>query len=151
MKTTKYRKKCFDQIDGIVATNKDLTVEVDRLRKGLKLPSRKDQCSSPKMPTSSSSSVKRSGKGQVSDCLVNPGTDKCCCLSIVTSCTAGVEAEVTRLREENARVVGECGCLTEDNKKLVQDHAQLRDHMTKMTEELKSKFSERLCSFLLPP
>jgi len=27
----KYHKRCFDQIDGIVATNKDLTAEVDRL------------------------------------------------------------------------------------------------------------------------
>lgn len=27
----RYRKRCFDQIDGIVATNKELTVEVDRL------------------------------------------------------------------------------------------------------------------------
>ena len=34
MKTARYRKKCFDQIDGIVA-NKELTVEVDRLRQRL--------------------------------------------------------------------------------------------------------------------
>ena len=32
MKTAKYRKRCFDQIEGIVAENKALTVEVDRLR-----------------------------------------------------------------------------------------------------------------------
>jgi hypothetical protein len=32
MKTTKYRKICFDQIEGIVAENKALTSEVDRLR-----------------------------------------------------------------------------------------------------------------------
>ena len=31
MKTTRYRKKCFDQIDGIVANNKELTAEVNRL------------------------------------------------------------------------------------------------------------------------
>ena len=32
MKTAKYRKRCFDQIEGIVAENKALSVEVDRLR-----------------------------------------------------------------------------------------------------------------------
>ena len=32
MKTTKYRKRCFDQIEGIVAENKARTAEVDRLR-----------------------------------------------------------------------------------------------------------------------
>jgi hypothetical protein len=31
MKTVKYRKRCFDQIVGVVAKNKALTVEVDRL------------------------------------------------------------------------------------------------------------------------
>jgi regulator of replication initiation timing len=32
MKTVKYQKRCFDQIEGIVAENKALTAEVDRLR-----------------------------------------------------------------------------------------------------------------------
>ena len=36
MKTARYRKKCFDQIEGIVANNKELTAEVDRLRRLLK-------------------------------------------------------------------------------------------------------------------
>ena len=35
MKTTRYRKKCFDQIDGIAASNKELTAEVERLRQRL--------------------------------------------------------------------------------------------------------------------
>jgi hypothetical protein len=32
MKMVKYRKRCFDQIEGIVAENKALTGEVDRLQ-----------------------------------------------------------------------------------------------------------------------
>jgi len=32
MKTEKYRKRCFNQIEGIVAENKTLTAEVDRLQ-----------------------------------------------------------------------------------------------------------------------
>jgi len=32
MKTMKYRKWCFNQIEGIVAENKSLIAEVDRLR-----------------------------------------------------------------------------------------------------------------------
>jgi len=32
MKTVKYRKRCFDQIEGIVAENKAQSAEVDRLR-----------------------------------------------------------------------------------------------------------------------
>jgi regulator of replication initiation timing len=31
----KYRKRCFDQIQGISEDNKELTAEVDRLRKRL--------------------------------------------------------------------------------------------------------------------
>ena len=32
MRTAKYQKWCFDQIEGVVAENKALTAEVDRLR-----------------------------------------------------------------------------------------------------------------------
>jgi hypothetical protein len=32
MKMAKYRKRCFDQIEGVVVENKALTVEVNRLR-----------------------------------------------------------------------------------------------------------------------
>ena len=32
MKTTKYRRRCFDQIEGLMAKNKALTGEVDRLQ-----------------------------------------------------------------------------------------------------------------------
>ena len=32
MKTARYRKKCFDQIEGITASNKELTTEVECLR-----------------------------------------------------------------------------------------------------------------------
>jgi len=32
MKTAKYQKRCFDRIEGIVAENKALSAEVDRLR-----------------------------------------------------------------------------------------------------------------------
>ena len=31
MKTARYRKKCFDQIEGITASNKELAAEVERL------------------------------------------------------------------------------------------------------------------------
>ena len=32
MKTAKYWKRCFDQIEGVMAENKALAAEVDRLR-----------------------------------------------------------------------------------------------------------------------
>ena len=35
MKTTRYRKKCFNQIEGIAASNKELTAEVEHLRQRL--------------------------------------------------------------------------------------------------------------------
>ena len=76
--------------------------------------------------------------------------DKCRCIVGSNSYSAGLEAEVVRLQEENSRVVVECDRLKEDNKKLVHDQSQLWDHTTKMKEELKSKFSEPLCSLLLP-
>ena len=31
MKTARYHKKCFDQIEGITTSNKELTAEVERL------------------------------------------------------------------------------------------------------------------------
>jgi regulator of replication initiation timing len=33
VKTTRYRKRCFDQIQGISEDNKELMAEVDHLRK----------------------------------------------------------------------------------------------------------------------
>jgi hypothetical protein len=45
MKTVKYRKWCFDQIQGISEDNKELTAEVDRLRKLLET-AEKDQAES---------------------------------------------------------------------------------------------------------
>ena len=35
MKTAKYRKKCFDQIEGITVSNREPAVEVERLRRQL--------------------------------------------------------------------------------------------------------------------
>ena len=32
MKTARYRKKCFDQIEGITISNKELMAEVEHLR-----------------------------------------------------------------------------------------------------------------------
>ena len=32
MKTARYRKRCFDQIEGITANNRELAAEVERLR-----------------------------------------------------------------------------------------------------------------------
>jgi small-conductance mechanosensitive channel len=42
VKTAKYRKWCFDKIQGISEDNKELTAEVDRLRKQLET-AKKDQ------------------------------------------------------------------------------------------------------------
>ena len=47
----------------------------------------------------------------------------CCCIVGSDSCSAGLEAEVTRLQEENSRVTAECDRLKEDNKKLVHDQS----------------------------
>ena len=35
MKTVKYQKRCFDQIEGITANNRELAAEVERLRRQL--------------------------------------------------------------------------------------------------------------------
>ena len=37
MKTTKYRKRCFDQIEGIMASNRELVAEVELLRHQLEV------------------------------------------------------------------------------------------------------------------
>jgi regulator of replication initiation timing len=42
VKTAKYQKRCFDQIQGISEDNKELTAEVDRLRNRLET-AEKDQ------------------------------------------------------------------------------------------------------------
>lgn len=76
--------------------------------------------------------------------------DKCCCVVSSNSCSVGLEAKVVRLQEEASRAVIEHDRLKEDNRKLAHDQSQLRDHMAKMKEELKSKFSKPLCSLLFP-
>ena len=108
------------------------------------------QSKSPRTRTWSSSSVIKSRKEQVSSHFITMNTDKCCCVIGSNSYSAGLEAEVVHLREENSRAVVECDRLKEDNRKLVQDQSQFWDHTTKMTEELKGKLSNHLCSFLLP-
>ena len=75
----------------------------------------------------------------------------CCCIVGSDSCSAGLEAEVTRLQEENSHVTAECGRLKEDNEKLARDQSQLWDRTTKMKEELKSKCSRPPYSFCCPP
>ena len=77
--------------------------------------------------------------------------DTCCFVVGSDSCNAGLEAEVTRLQEENSRVTAECGHLKEDNEKLARSQSQLQDHTTKMKEELKSKYSRPPFSFCCPP
>ena len=67
------------------------------------------------------------------------------------SCSAGLEAEVTRLQEENIRVTAECGRLKEDNEKLVRSQSELQDHTTRMKDDLKSKYSRSPFSFCRPP
>ena len=41
MKTAKYRKRCFDQIEGITANNKELVAEVENLRRQLEAANQK--------------------------------------------------------------------------------------------------------------
>ena len=73
--------------------------------------------------------------------------DNYCCIAGSNSYSAGLEAEVVRLQEENNRAVAECDRLKEDNRKLAHDQSQLRDHTAKMKEELKSKFSKPFAHF----
>ena len=40
MKTASYRKRCFDQIEGITASNKELMAKVERLRHQLEATNR---------------------------------------------------------------------------------------------------------------
>ena len=41
MKTAKYRKRCFDQIEGITANNKELVAKVEHLRRQLEAANQK--------------------------------------------------------------------------------------------------------------
>jgi hypothetical protein len=61
MKTAKYRKWCFDQIQGIFKDNKELTVEVDQLRKLLET-TEKDQIEIGRKSSMLSSSLVRKSR-----------------------------------------------------------------------------------------
>ncbi|XP_066358213.1 uncharacterized protein [Miscanthus floridulus] len=113
MKTAKYRKRCFDQIEGITETNKELTAEVERLRRQLE--------------ATDQEKTEREAQNQN---LVGQLNNK---EQEITS----FEAEVTRLQGENSRVTTECGRLKEDNEKLARDQSELWDRTTKMKEDLK--------------
>ena len=151
MKTARYRKKCFNQIEGIAASNKELTTEVERLRQRLEAVNHEKMVQESQNQNLVIQLSNKEREKQVSSHLITTTTDKCCCVIGSNSCSAGLEAEVIRLREEKSHVIGECDRLNENNRKLAQDQSWLRDHTTKMTEELKGKLSNRLCSFLLPP
>ena len=128
MKTTRYHKKCFDQIEGIAANNKELTAEVEYCASDSKPPIMKRWCKNPRTRNWSSSSVIKSRKEQVSSHFITTTIDKCCCVVGSNSCSAGLEAEVVRLQEENSRVVVECDRLKEDNRKLAQPVAAPGPH-----------------------
>jgi hypothetical protein len=65
VKTVKYRKWCFDQIQGISEDNKELIAEVDWLRQRLETAKWTGQSLSRKGSMLSSSLVRKSEKGQV--------------------------------------------------------------------------------------
>ena len=66
MKTARYRKKCFDQIEGITASNKELAAKVERLATNLKPPTMRGRSKRRRNRTWSSSSVTKSRIKQVS-------------------------------------------------------------------------------------
>jgi hypothetical protein len=84
---------------------------------------------------------------------------------VLTNICGVVANEVASLREENSRVVGECARLTVENNQLVQDHTQLWELSSKLTEELKAKnleltskywlsyscYVSSLCHHMIPP
>ncbi|XP_066317479.1 uncharacterized protein [Miscanthus floridulus] len=94
-------------------TNKELTAEVERLRRHLEAADqdRTDQ------ETQNQNLV-----GQ----LENKEQEK-----------ISLEAEVTRLQGENSRALAECGRLKEDNEKLARRQSELQDHTNKMKDDLK--------------
>ncbi|XP_066334395.1 uncharacterized protein [Miscanthus floridulus] len=94
MKTARYRKRCFDQIEGITTTNKELTAEVERLRHQLE-----------------AADQERTDREAQNQNLVGQLKNK-------ERERTGLEAEVTRLQGENSRVLAECGRLKEDNERL---------------------------------
>ncbi|XP_066384590.1 uncharacterized protein [Miscanthus floridulus] len=113
MKTAKYRKRCFDQIEGITATNKELAAEVEHL-----------WC---QLEATDQERTEREAQNQnLVGQLNNKEQEK-----------TSLEAKVTRLQGENSCVTVECGRLKEDNMKLTRSQSQLQDHTTKMKEELK--------------
>jgi len=148
MKTARYRKKCFDQIDGITASNRKLTAEVESLRHQLEAA---DQEKAKQEAQNQNLVIQLNNKEQEKTSKSSFYHSKCLtyvwCIVGSDNCNAGLEAEVVRLREEKNRIAVECGRLTEENKKLAHDQSQLQDSTTKMKEELKSKYSRSPCLF----
>jgi hypothetical protein len=58
---------------------------------------------------------------------------------MLTNLFAGLANEVVVLHSDNARLVEVCTRLITTNNQLAQDHAQLLEQSTKVTEELKMK------------
>jgi regulator of replication initiation timing len=47
--------------------------------------------------------------------------------------------EINKLQTENTRMAEECAQLVAENTRLADDHARFRDHLVKMTKEVKTK------------
>jgi len=104
MKTVKYRKRCFDQIEGIVAENKALSTEVDRLRsevgeKVTEMNAQEERRSSSLVawPTST-------GSGQVSHVLRAALCSCVVCFVDRVMTHVDLEEEVARLRQEKEQL-----------------------------------------------
>ncbi|XP_066326861.1 uncharacterized protein [Miscanthus floridulus] len=113
MKTARYRKRCFDQIEGTMTTNKELTAEVERLRHHLEAADQE---------RTNQETQNQNLVGQ----LENKEQEK-----------ISLEAEVSRLQGEKSRALAECGRLKEDNEKLARRQSELQDHTNKMKDDLK--------------
>ena len=151
MKTARYQKRCFDQIEGITTTNKELTAEVERLRRQLEAADqeRTDQEAQNQNLVGQLKNKEREKTGKFSPYHSKCGT-LCYFVLGSNSCNAGLEAEVTRLQGENSRALAECGRLKEDNEKLARRQSELQDHTNRMKDDLKSKHSRPPFSFNCP-
>jgi predicted nuclease with TOPRIM domain len=79
VKTTKYRKRCFDQIEPTFNQNKELTAKVDRLREKLKAIEKEkaELETSRRNPVIELSQKERERMSKLSS-RNSPSTEKCC-------------------------------------------------------------------------
>jgi hypothetical protein len=133
MKTAKYHKRCFDQIEGIVTENKALTGEVDRLRLEAEKVTRERDTQKEQM-IDLSWRLTDKDRERISKIVRWYSSFSRPFVPVeITVTTVGLEEELERVRKEMDQLDQECSCILESERKAGEELRMRNRELTSNT------------------